>query len=183
MLSFPVDIGAIAEEHGVSLSVSGELPIEEIVLGEDHYPLVAPATFDVTITDTGTAYIAYGTAFATVKSVCSRCVTDFEQRLEGDVDVYFVLPAHADEVPEEQDWALVEGGRVDLGPFVETALSVAMPLAPLCDEQCAGICASCGADLNAEECECEAAEEAHPFQALGGLLEQLKDGEGHEAGS
>jgi uncharacterized protein len=176
MHAFPVDIGTIAEEHGASLAIAGELAIEELVLGEDRYVLQGPATFEVTITDTGTAYIAYGTARATVRAECSRCLAEFDLPLEGEVDVYFVVPAHADEVPEEQDWALVDGGRVDLGPFVESALAVALPLAPVCEEECAGICPACGADLNTEECTCEPPAEPHPFASLGGLLEQLESG-------
>jgi uncharacterized protein len=88
-----------------------------------------------------------------------------------------VVPAHADEVPEEQDWALVEGARVDLGPFVEAALAVALPLAPLHDEDCAGICPTCGADRNVEHCACEPAGESGAFASLGGLLEELQGDE------
>ena len=172
MPAFPVDIGTIAEEHGASIAVSGELAIDELVLGQDHYPLRGPVTFDVTIADTGNAYVAYGKALATVGAVCSRCLMEFDMPLEGEVDVYFVVPAHADEVPEEQDWALVEGSRVDLGPFVESALAVALPLAPLHDEDCAGICPVCGADRNEEPCDCVATDaNESPFSVLARLHE------------
>jgi uncharacterized protein len=46
------------------------------------------------------------------------------------------------------------------------------PFAPLHDEECAGICPECGADLNQGPCGCETAVRGpHPFAALEGLLE------------
>ncbi len=177
MLTFPVNIGTIAEEHGASLQVTGELPIERITLGTETYELEGPATFDVTIADTGTAYVAYGKANAVVHAQCARCLRDFDLPVEGDVDIYFVVPAHAGEVPEEQDFALVDSDQVDLGPAIETALSIALPLAPLHDPDCKGICPECGTDLNEEECDCSVADTSRPFASLGSLLEDLEAGE------
>ncbi len=178
MLHFPVNVGTIAEEHGASLDVSGELSLERITLGTETYEFEGPVTFDVTIADTGTAYIALGKANGVVHAQCARCLRDFDLPVEGDVDIYFVQAAHADEVPEEQDWALVDGDQVDLGPAIETALSVAMPLAPLHDPECRGICPECGTDLNEETCDCDTEGAAGPFAALGGLLEELEADEG-----
>jgi len=51
------------------------------------------------------------------------------------------------------------------------ALVIEAPFAPLHDPGCAGLCATCGTDLNVETCTCgEAAAEGHPFSALKDLL-------------
>ena len=39
--------------------------------------------------------------------------------------------------------------------MVLDALFVSLPLLPLCREDCRGICALCGADLNVAPCQCD----------------------------
>jgi uncharacterized protein len=174
MAPYLVDIAPISKDHGAVMQVAGELEMDEIVLGTERYPLLGPATFDVTIADTGTAYVAGGTAHATVAAQCARCTRDFGLEVTGDVDAYFTTRAHADEVPEEQDSALVVDGRIDLEPFIVTAVAVAIPLAPLHDPDCKGICPECGADLNEGPCECPTEGADTPLSSLGGLLEAMK---------
>ena len=173
--TFTVELGRIAEEHGASLDVTGEMPLSQITVGSETYEPVGPARIQAVVINTGNAYEAAGTATAVLRAQCARCLRDFDLRLEADIDAYFVEPAHAHEVPEEQDVAVVEGDRIDLGPFIESALVVSIPLAPLHDPDCKGICPECGADRNEEECGCaQAAPADSPFSALGGLLDEMK---------
>ena len=174
MAPYMVDIAPISKDHGAVMEVDGELAMDDIVLGTESYPLQGPVTFEVTIADTGTAYVAGGVAHATVAAQCARCTRDFDLEITGDVDGYFTTRAHADEVPEEQDSALVVDGMIDLEPFIVTAVAVAVPLAPLHDPDCKGICPECGADLNEGACECPPAQGDTKLSALGGLLETLK---------
>ena len=177
--TFVIELDRIAEDHGASLDVTGEMPIGEIVVGSEHYEPVGPARVEVTVINTGTAYEAVGHARAVVRAQCSRCLRDFDLDLDGEVDAYFVEPAHADEVPEEQDSAPVDNGRIEVGPFIETALVVAIPFAPLHDPDCLGICPTCGADRNEEPCDCtEAPSKESPFSALGELLEGYGEEDG-----
>ncbi|MFR1639226.1 MAG: YceD family protein [Eggerthellaceae bacterium] len=60
---------------------------------------------------------------------------------------------------------------IDLEPLVKAALLLEFPLVPLCDEDCKGLCASCGANLNEGPCECAPDEEGdeappNPFSVL-----------------
>ena len=177
--TFIIELDRIAGDHGASVGVTGEMPLEDIVVGSEHYEAVGPARIDVTVINTGTAYEAVGHAYATVRAQCARCLRDFDMELDGEVDAYFVEPSHANEVPEEQDCALVDNGRVELGPFVETALVVALPFAPLHDPDCQGICPTCGVDRNEESCDCGAAPSRDsPFSALGELLEGMGEEDG-----
>lgn len=174
MTPYLVDIAPISKDHGAVMEVDGELPIEDIVLGTERYPLKGPATFEVTVADTGTAYVANGLAHATLEARCARCTRDFDLVLTGDIDAYFITPEHADEVPEEQDSGPVIDGRIDLEPFIVTALAIAVPLAPLHDPDCKGICPECGTDLNEGICECPKAGRETPFSALGELLDEMR---------
>ncbi|HJV09433.1 MAG TPA: DUF177 domain-containing protein, partial [Acidimicrobiales bacterium] len=55
---------------------------------------------------------------------------------------------------------------VDLEPLVREALVLDLPLAPLCEEDCRGLCPTCGADLNLGDCDCPPAETDSRWAAL-----------------
>lgn len=55
---------------------------------------------------------------------------------------------------EELDAYLHDGETLDLEDFIREHLVLAIPIAPLCDESCRGICSRCGAQLNHEPCGC-----------------------------
>jgi uncharacterized protein len=54
----------------------------------------------------------------------------------------------------DEDTYPLEGDQLDLRPLVRDALLLELPLAPLCRADCQGLCAQCGADLNAGPCDC-----------------------------
>ena len=74
---------------------------------------------------------------------------------------------------EKEEYELLgEDHIIDLSPLLVAALSLELPHTPLCDDECKGLCAGCGANLNVEECTCEKTEEEedefhpNPFSVL-----------------
>lgn len=63
------------------------------------------------------------------------------------------LGAKLDE--EDLDLYGYEGEEIDLAPMLREQLVLAVPFAPLCAEECKGLCPQCGVDRNLEECSCE----------------------------
>ncbi|MCM2277569.1 MAG: DUF177 domain-containing protein [Oligoflexia bacterium] len=55
---------------------------------------------------------------------------------------------------------------IDLGDILTEQLRLQLPFQPLCREACNGICANCGADLNAGRCACSKIISSSPFSAL-----------------
>jgi uncharacterized protein len=58
-----------------------------------------------------------------------------------------------------------EGELVDLSPPLRERLLLSLPTLPLCRDDCRGLCARCGSDLNAGPCGC-AAEAGDPRLAV-----------------
>jgi uncharacterized protein len=86
---------------------------------------------------------------------CRRCLGEVTGRLE--VAVHEVYQAHhrADPAPEdEQETYLLTGDLLDLEPLARDTVLLGLPLAPLCRPDCAGLCPTCGADLNPGQCRC-----------------------------
>lgn len=168
---YRVDISPLVGELGSSVDVRGSLDMGSYRVGDDDIELVSPATFDVTVTNSGTAFVAMGSVGATVKLACARCATGFEQELSGEVEGFYIRPGDEEGIPSEQEYELVESDdHVDIAPAVLAGLVFETPFVALCDEGCKGLCPLCGADLNEETCSCgERIDPLNPFAALAAL--------------
>ncbi|HWN67736.1 MAG TPA: DUF177 domain-containing protein [Haliangium sp.] len=48
-----------------------------------------------------------------------------------------------------------DGEEIDLTPLFRDQVVLAVPFAPLCSEDCKGLCPQCGVDRNLETCDCK----------------------------
>lgn len=108
--------------------------------------------------------VVRGPAETTLGLTCHRCLTEWSESLR--VEVAEALGFEDDDV----GYAL-DGDTVDLEPVLRDALLLEVPLRPLCRDDCLGICATCGADLNTDSCPGHDEESASPFAELRDLLE------------
>jgi uncharacterized protein len=100
---------------------------------------------------------------------CSRCLAPFERTLSGEWTQLFT--DRADRADEEEEIRFVEGDDLDLTPYVRESLLLGLPYAPVCREECRGLCPECGVDRNREVCACRT-ERIDPRLAV---LEQLRN--------
>ncbi len=102
---------------------------------------------------------------------CRRCLSPARGTLSPHVrELYRVAPQ-----PDDDAFPL-ENEQLDLAPLVAEALTLDLPLAPLCRPGCAGLCPVCGADLNEGDCECDRAVSDSRWAALDVLKAQLEEG-------
>lgn len=107
----------------------------------------------------GDGYHLAGTLRATGSLICSRCLEPTPWQAEESFTVDFRTPAVADLdlelVDGELDVAFLDGELIDLEQVAVEQLVLALPMRVLCNESCAGLCPSCGANRNlAEACGC-----------------------------
>jgi uncharacterized protein len=178
MAEFRLDVRPFLENVGGGAHVSDVLEFEHLVVGSETFLLREPAGFDVTVSNAGEGIVAIGSITAPVKATCSRCLCEFDTDIVAEVEGFWLRPG--DEEPEDTEISGVvdSEGAIDLAPALIAALVVEAPFAPLHDEDCAGLCPGCGADLNSEACNCtEATDATHPFAALEGLLGTEENGD------
>lgn len=84
-----------------------------------------------------------GTARATVAGECVRCLDPLERTLEAG---FQELYAYSAEDAAEDDHVL-EGDLLDLEPVLRDAVVLALPLQPVCRDDCPGLCPECGERL------------------------------------
>ncbi len=108
---------------------------------------------------------------------CSRCLDPFTWPLESNFDLLLMVgsaPAPAQEMEldaEELDEEYVQGDELDLNVLLREQILLALPLKPLCREDCRGLCRQCGANLNRESCACA----APGFNTSFATLQKLKN--------
>lgn len=94
---------------------------------------------------------ARGRVDAPWHGTCRRCSTPVLGFSDVSVNERFV-----DRRAEGDDEAyLIEDDFIDLAPLAHDAIFLDLPLAPLCREDCKGLCPFCGIDRNEATCECQ----------------------------
>jgi len=84
-----------------------------------------------------------GVAHAPVSADCGRCLEPVST--DVDVEVQELFAYDADDADDER--SVVVGDLLDLRATLRDAVVLALPLNPVCDDDCAGLCATCGARL------------------------------------
>ncbi len=81
-----------------------------------------------------------------LKGDCTRCLKETEKTL--------VLNFEEFVSQDNTDGYKVVNDKVDLSKIVDDLIIMNMPVSFLCKEDCKGICAGCGVDLNVDVCKC-----------------------------
>ncbi|MGF1429765.1 YceD family protein [Kitasatospora sp. LaBMicrA B282] len=101
-----------------------------------------------------------GTAEAHVTGECVRCLEPVEDDLDVDFQELYYYPetdergrtrqSAEDELSEEDEDETyrLEGDLFDLEPVLRDAVVLALPLQPVCQDDCLGLCSECGARLS-----------------------------------
>jgi uncharacterized protein len=150
---------------------------------KDEFRVVGPAEVVGTVRrEKGTTVILEVRVTSVMEVTCGRCLEPFSLPVYADVKTRFVPPEEFakvtaetakraagpqadddddDEVLESADGDEVLGlaeyrdDKIDLGEVVREQLYLALPMKPLCQEDCKGLCPVCGGNRNRENCTCQ----------------------------
>ncbi len=107
--------------------------------------------------------VVHGTVSTPWRGQCRRCLRDVSGVAVAQVDEIYQHDPRLDDAVE------IVGDQIDLAPVVREYVLLDLPEAPLCRDECAGICPACGADRNEAPCECDATVTDLRWAALEGL--------------
>jgi uncharacterized protein len=129
----------------------------------------------VSLAKHGQDILVRGQVAGHLELACSRCLESFSAPVAADFDLLLVpgppeaLAAEEELSPADLDLDYYTGETVDLEVLLKEQIILLLPLKPLCDEACQGLCTQCGANLNREACQCQSAAVDSPFAALAKL--------------
>jgi len=109
----------------------------------------APLVVDVWLDRISDGIVIHGTVAGEYETECSRCLTPVRAHFEDPVREMFER-----DVIEGEPYPL-EREEVDLELPVRDTVLLDLPAAPLCREDCAGLCPQCGIDRNEADCDCD----------------------------
>jgi uncharacterized protein len=104
---------------------------------------VDPVNFDINLENTGSGIRVKGEIKSAIKLECSRCLTEFKLPVIWAIDDIFYTGT-----PLEEEGYAVKDEKIDLGPPTEEQFVLSIPIKPLCDEACEGICPTCGKPID-----------------------------------
>ncbi|MDF3302585.1 YceD family protein [Streptomyces tropicalis] len=152
-------------------------------------PEGAPVELELRLESVMEGVLVTGTARAQAEGECVRCLEPVGLELDADFQEMFSYP-DADErgrvtaepdadAEEDEDRLLLEDGLFDLEPVLRDAVVLALPMQPVCREDCPGLCSECGARLADDPDHHHDAVDIR-WAALQGLAETMTDGEKDE---
>jgi uncharacterized protein len=106
-------------------------------------PEEAELSLDVQLEGVAEGVLVTATVRAPIVGECARCLDLFASETEVRFTELFVPDAGED----DPDGYLLVGDLLDLEPALRDALVLELPLAPLCAEDCPGLCPECGVRL------------------------------------
>ena len=115
---------------------------------------------------------ATGTVTTRICLTCSRCLVEYEHDLESKFTLFYLptagVPLDEEVELNEQDLISValEGDEIDFTHEIAEQVLLEIPFKPLCKENCQGLCAHCGIDLNGNVCKCSAEQKPLTFGML-----------------
>ena len=196
-----VDLRALDLASGAGTRLDLEVPVEALsIAGQDYAVFAGPAgsggagagqavqgvlpvRLDVSRSPSG--WLFRLRLSAEVRGPCFRCLGDARVPLAIDTRE-FAATGRGENAPfdEDLDSEYLQGERLDVAAWARDAVVEALPDVIACRDDCAGICPTCGADLNAGPCDCPPAVETDPrWGPLAALAERLEgEGEGREGG-
>jgi uncharacterized protein len=141
------------EQHAVT--VQGELPADDAVWQEgDRLPVDAvQASGRLSPAGTGRFYWS-GRIEGAARAVCRRCLADTQTPVSEEVHVIFAEEGGVE--GDDPDVFRLDANTsvVDLRAAVREQWLLGVPAFAVCREECKGLCARCGSDLNAGPCDC-----------------------------
>lgn len=158
---FQIPVSDLIADPGSRRTVGFEATVDWQVEMAEVGPVVG---VEMLLENASGVLVARGEATTELQLACHRCLRQWSESLDVEVMEAFGFEGAEGEYP-------LSGDIADLEPMVRDAVLLEVPLRPLCRDDCRGICATCGADLNSNTCPGHGDESTSPFAELRELLE------------
>ncbi len=116
------------------------------------FPFTTPVTLKGEIRNTAGIVTVKARIRFVLETYCDRCAAEVKLPFEVEME-HGLVSSLNDE--ENDDYILVENMKLDIEELTSEDIYLALPGKILCKEDCKGVCATCGADLNEGPCGCK----------------------------
>ena len=145
------------------------------------FRIIAPVDLRLKIHKDKERFRLVGSVSTVLELTCSRCLEPFPMPVNTSFDLRYSphVENTGGENEEVEDDALSEAfyrdDAIDLGQLIDEQIYLALPMKPLCQADCKGLCANCGTNQNVAACDCQVRWEDPRMAGLKALIERNKD--------
>jgi uncharacterized protein len=133
---------------------------DEVHGESDAYRIAAPVELEFDIQKDKNRFRLVGRVRTVLELECSRCVEPYRFPIDAEFDQRYLPSSQAStdaerEVEEDDlETSYYTDDQIDLSELMREQFYLALPMKPLCREDCKGLCAQCGTNLNTGTCDC-----------------------------
>lgn len=167
-----INITAALKRIGESFPFTGTLLPDGETYQERSLTFKEPIAVEGFYAFDGESFLVTGDLHTTLQTRCARCNELFEEPIAVSFSERF---EKASLWGEEHETYAFEGDRMQLDEMVMDNLFLNLPLAPVCRDDCKGLCPVCGANRNYTDCGCEMPEAENPFAVLKQMTNKHKE--------
>ena len=148
---------------------------DEVAQPDDAYRIVAPVDLAFEIHKDKDKFRLVGATQTELELGCSRCLEPFRLTVDAPFDLRYLPFSAASTEPEREveeedlETGYYRDDQIDLNQLLREQFYLALPMKPLCREDCKGLCSHCGTNLNLGSCDCAPAWEDPRLAALKAL--------------
>lgn len=155
---------------------------DELNLEDESVKLAGPISGRLRMRRTNQGILVDGPVEATVALSCARCLDPFTLPVSFDLEEEFyptidvITGLALPQSDNELIFPIDQNHQLDLREALRQNLLLALPMQPICKEDCAGLCPQCGKNLNDGPCNCPPPVDER-FSVLGDLLKESMQSE------
>jgi uncharacterized protein len=164
-----VNVLALRRQPGARLEERRAGRIGELTVVASVVPATAEVVADVRLDSIDGGIEVTADIRAPWRGECRRCLRPLEGELRCEVRELYRARTEREGPDADEETYPLEGDHLDLRSLVRDAVLLELPLAPLCRQDCLGLCPRCGADLNQGQCDCAPVAADGRWSALDGL--------------
>jgi uncharacterized protein len=141
---------------------------DAFALKDEEFRIVGPVVLGADLRKDARKVRLVGRVGATLECDCSRCLEPFKVPVDAAFDVMFLpaesnvaaAPSRGDREEEEEvreddlGVSFYKDETLDLGELMREQFFLVLPMKPLCQADCQGLCPVCGINRNRETCSC-----------------------------
>ncbi len=185
-----IDLAELLRHTGKHIDVD----VDELPASDEDITYLKPARGRIGITNTGSLVLVRGRVKTVLKMECGRCLGEVHEDIEAEIEEQYTLSdmesskfhdTQASLVADEENElpeGLMDGTIMDLNVVIRQAAILAMPIGPVCKQECRGLCLTCGKNRNEEPdaCVCEQKTRNTPLAGLRELFaKELSEADTH----
>lgn len=160
-----INISEILANPSVTKEFKVEPSFDELLLSHAAYPVIYKEPFILTVSSSSGRLNIEGRTEIKLEMPCDRCLEPMEIPFDIQIDASInkdqlsdgdsSLPDGDSEIDDVDEFSFLDGCILDVDKLVSDEIVVALPTKVLCKEDCKGLCAVCGKNLNHGSCSCD----------------------------